>query len=125
MLLLDTIGELAGVYELADVTFVGGSLEPVGGHNPLEPAAFGKVPLFGTFMENVREIAANLVCADAAIQVSSGKELGAAWLELLDDDDRGARMGHAALELVERNRGATAAAVERIAAFIGAPVAKQ
>jgi 3-deoxy-D-manno-octulosonic-acid transferase len=125
VLLLDTIGELAGVYQVADAAFVGGSLEPVGGHNPLEPAAVGKVPLFGTSMENFREIAGNLLRAEAAIQVGSGAELGAAWLALLDDPARRRRMGEAALELVKSHRGATAAGVERIAELLMAREAEQ
>src|SRR6266403_166883 len=57
VILLDTIGELASLYRLADGAFVGGSLVPSGGHNILEPAAFGKIPVFGPSMENFSEIA--------------------------------------------------------------------
>jgi len=56
--------------------------------------------------------------ADAAVQVRSGAELGAAWIAMLSDAGRKLRMGQAALELVERNRGATAAALERLAALL-------
>ena len=71
VLLLDTIGELAATYGVADAVFIGGSLEPAGGHNPLEPAGFAKVPVFGRSMDNFREIAAALLEAGAAIQVGS------------------------------------------------------
>jgi 3-deoxy-D-manno-octulosonic-acid transferase len=121
VLLLDSIGELASVYQLADAVFVGGSLEPAGGHNPLEPATFGKVPVFGASMENFREIAATLIDAGAAVEVRSGKELGAAWTSLLGDDERRSSMGQAAREIVTRNRGATAAALERLAPLLTAP----
>src|SRR5207248_4901740 len=58
ILLLDSVGELASIYRLADVVFVGGSLAPSGGHNILEPAAFSKVPVYGPSMDNFREMAA-------------------------------------------------------------------
>lgn len=118
VLVLDSIGELAAAYRLADIVFIGGSLEPAGGHNPLEPAVFGKVPVFGPSMENFREIAASLLNAGAAIQVDSAAELGAAWMILLKDASRSAQMGLAAREILESNRGATAATLEQLAAVI-------
>ena len=118
VLLLDTIGELAATYEIADAVFVGGSLEPAGGHNPLEPAGFAKVPIFGRSMDNFREIAAALLDAGAAIQVGSSAELRAAWSGLLENAARCQQMGLAAREIVERNRGATAVTLDRVAAII-------
>ena len=123
VLLLDTLGELAAVYQLADGVFVGGSLVPAGGHNPLEPAAFGKAPVLGPSMENFRDIAAEFLRAGAAVQVRSGAELGAAWITLLGNNGRRAEMGRAARALVERHRGATAATVERLAGLLEAPQA--
>lgn len=121
VLVLDTIGELAAVYSLADAVFVGGSLNPgSGGHNPLEPAAFAKPPVFGRSMDNFRDIAAALLESGAAIQVDSAAELGAAWAELLENVPRRVQMGFAAREIVERNRGATAATLDRLAAVIDA-----
>jgi 3-deoxy-D-manno-octulosonic-acid transferase len=117
ILLLDSLGELASMYRLADVVFVGGSLVPSGGHNILEPAAFSKVPIFGPSMENFREMAAKFLEIDAAIQVKSSEDLGVAWIGLLKDENRSARMGAAARDLVERNRGATSrvlAGIEQI-----------
>src|SRR5262249_29722177 len=67
VLLLDSIGELASLYRLADGVFVGGSLVPSGGHNILEPAAFGKVPVFGESMENFSEIARRFLGENAAL----------------------------------------------------------
>ena len=117
-LLLDSLGELGGLYRLADAVFVGGSLVPGGGHNILEPAAFGKVPVYGPSMENFREMAATFLAAGAGIQVSSAEELGSAWRGLLADRERAALMGAAARELVEQNRGATQRVLDRIALLI-------
>jgi 3-deoxy-D-manno-octulosonic-acid transferase len=114
VLLLDSIGELAGLYRLADAVFVGGSLVPGGGHNILEPAAFGKVPIYGPSMENFREMSGKFLAAGAAIQVKSSEELGAAWAGLLREPERAARMGTCARELVDRNRGATERVLEHI-----------
>jgi 3-deoxy-D-manno-octulosonic-acid transferase len=116
--LLDSLGELAPLYQLADVAFVGGSLVPTGGHNPLEPAAFGKPVAFGPAMENFRDIAAELISACAAIQVKSGAELGAAWIDLLEDDARRSEIRKNALAVVERHRGATRATIEHLDALL-------
>ena len=118
VLVLDTIGELAALYDTADAVFIGGSLQLGGGHNPLEPASFAKVPIFGRSMDNFREIAAALLDAGAAIQVDSAAQLGAAWAGLLESASQRAQMGLAAREIVERNRGATAATLDHLAEII-------
>jgi 3-deoxy-D-manno-octulosonic-acid transferase len=123
VLLLDSLGELAAVYRLADCVFVGGSLVSSGGHNPLEPAAFGKAPVFGPSMENFRDIAAEFLRAGAAVEARSGAELGAAWIAMLENDERRAEMGQQARDLVERHRGATAATLDQLAALLKAPQA--
>jgi 3-deoxy-D-manno-octulosonic-acid transferase len=115
VIVLDTIGELAGLYLLADAAFVGGSLVPAGGHNILEPAWFAKPPVFGPSMENFRDMAAQFLSAQAAVQVSSGPQLGAVWVQLIQNNTLRERMGKAALQLSERNRGATARSLDRIA----------
>ena len=112
--LLDSIGELAGLYRLADAVFVGGSLVPGGGHNILEPAAFSKVPIYGPSMENFREMSGKFLAAGGAIQVKSTADLGAAWRGVLREPERSARMGNCARELVDRNRGATERVLEHI-----------
>lgn len=117
--LLDSLGELAGLYRLADAVFVGGSLVPGGGHNILEPAAFSKVPIYGPSMENFREMSGKFLEAGAAIQVKSSEDLGAAWGGLLREPDRAARMGACARELVDRNRGATQRGLEHIERVLG------
>jgi 3-deoxy-D-manno-octulosonic-acid transferase len=106
VVLLDSIGELASLYPLADGAFVGGSLVEAGGHNILEPAAFGKVPVFGPSMENFAEIAARFLQAGAAIQVESPEDAGVEWIHLLKDPEKMKRMGNAAKGLVESSRGA-------------------
>jgi 3-deoxy-D-manno-octulosonic-acid transferase len=115
VILLDTIGELASLYRVADGAFVGGSLVESGGHNILEPAAFGKVPVFGTSMENFAEMAARFTAAEAAVQVESPEDAGVAWIEFMRDPERAARMGETARKLVESSRGATDRAVAEIA----------
>lgn len=115
VLLLDSIGELASVYRLADGAFVGGSLVPSGGHNILEPAAFGKIPVFGPSMENFSEIASRFVLAGAAIQVESPEDVGVAWIELFRNPARMKKMEETARRLVEDSRGATDRALSQIA----------
>jgi 3-deoxy-D-manno-octulosonic-acid transferase len=115
VLLLDSIGELASLYGLADGAFVGGSLVSSGGHNILEPAAFGKIPVFGPSMENFAEIASRFVTAGAAIQVESPEDVGVAWIELFRDPQRMKRMSETARQLVANSRGATDRAMVEIA----------
>jgi 3-deoxy-D-manno-octulosonic-acid transferase len=124
ILLLDSIGELASLYGIADHAFVGGSLVTSGGHNILEPAAFGKVPVFGPSMENFSEMAARFVAADAAIQVPSPEDAGVAWIELQRDPQRMQRMSEAARRLVAESRGATDRAVAEITAVLSARAPK-
>src|SRR5712664_904402 len=121
VILLDSIGELASLYRLADGAFVGGSLVPSGGHNILEPAAFGKIPVFGPSMENFAEIASRFVSADAAIQVESPEDAGVAWIELLRNPERRRKMGENARRLVDSSRGATDRALAEISKYLGSP----
>jgi len=114
VLLLDSIGELASLYRIADGVFVGGSLVESGGHNILEPAAFGKVPVFGPSMENFAEMSQRFVAADAAVQVESPEDAGVTWIELLRSPERASRMGQTAQRLVEESRGATDRALAEI-----------
>jgi 3-deoxy-D-manno-octulosonic-acid transferase len=118
VLLLDSIGELASLYRLADGVFVGGSLVQSGGHNILEPAAFGKVPVFGESMENFAETVERFVAAGAALQVASPEDAGVSWIELLRNPERDRKMGEAARRLVDESRGATECAVDAIRTYI-------
>jgi 3-deoxy-D-manno-octulosonic-acid transferase len=104
--ILDTIGELAHLYQIATAVFVGGSIVPAGGHNILEPAAHGKAIVFGPHMENFNEIAETFLANDAAVRVQSAGELEEALLSLMGDPVRRARLGAAARALVVANRGA-------------------
>jgi 3-deoxy-D-manno-octulosonic-acid transferase len=106
VVVLDTIGELAQVYQIATAVFVGGSLVDTGGHNILEPAVFGKPIVFGPHMHNFKEIAEAFIAQDAAVQVAGVRGLEEALLALLTDPVQRARLGAAARALVESNRGA-------------------
>ena len=119
VLLLDSIGELASLYRLADGAFVGGSLVSSGGHNILEPAAFGKIPVFGPSMENFSEIATRFVSDGAAIQVESPEDVGVAWIELFRNPERRKKMEQTARRLVEDSRGATDRAITEISKHLG------
>jgi 3-deoxy-D-manno-octulosonic-acid transferase len=106
VVVLDTIGELATIYQIATIVFVGGSLVATGGHNVLEPAVFGKPIVFGPHMQNFREIADAFVSNGAGVQLAGDDELEEAFLSLMGDPVRRARLGAAARALVEANRGA-------------------
>ena len=115
IVVLDTIGELAQLYQVATAVFVGGSLVDQGGHNILEPAVFGKAIVFGPHMQNFAEIARAFLEQEAAIQVRTGRELADALLALLNDPVRRAGLGAAARALVEANRGARTKTMTAIA----------
>jgi len=119
VLLLDSIGELASLYRLADGVFVGGSLVNSGGHNILEPAAFGKVPVFGPSMENFAAVAARFVESQAAIQVESPEDAGVEMIHLLKEPEKMRRMGNTAKQLVETSRGALDRALDEISKYLG------
>jgi 3-deoxy-D-manno-octulosonic-acid transferase len=105
---VDTIGELGPLWGLADVAFVGGSLDGRrGGQNMIEPAAFGAAVVFGPHVWNFRDTAARLVEAGAACQVGDAAELGAAVARLLAKAGQRQRMGAAARDFVLRQQGAT------------------
>jgi 3-deoxy-D-manno-octulosonic-acid transferase len=118
VLILDTVGELAQLYQVATVVFVGGSLVDTGGHNILEPAVFGKPIVFGPHMQNFAEIARTFLDNGAAIQVRTGRELGPVLLDLLGDPVRRASLGAAARALVEANRGARIKSLAAIAQLL-------
>lgn len=119
VVLLDSIGELASLYRHADGVLIGGSLVESGGHNLLEPAAFGKVPVFGESMENFAAIAARFLESGAAIQVGNPEDAGVEWIHLLKDKAKQERMGNAAREIVEKSRGALARAMSEIEGRLG------
>jgi len=114
VILLNSIGELASLYRIGDGAFVGGSLVESGGHNILEPASFGKVPVFGPSMENFAEMSRRFISAEAAVQVESPEDAGVTWIELLRSPERMKKMGDTAKRLVEESRGATVRALAEI-----------
>jgi len=105
-LVVDAMGELLRFYAAGDVAFVGGSLEPVGGHNLLEPAALGRPVLVGPYTANFADITALLLDAGAARRVADGASLAAAAAELFGDAALRERMGAAGRELVRSGEGA-------------------
>jgi 3-deoxy-D-manno-octulosonic-acid transferase len=117
VVVLDSIGELAQLYQVATAVFVGGSLVDHGGHNILEPAVFGKPVVFGPHMQNFKEIADAFLSNDAAIQVQSDRDLEDVLLTLVSDPVRRAALGAAARALVEANRGAKNKTLDVIAAL--------
>jgi len=113
VLLLDTIGELASVYSLAAVAFVGGSLVPAGGHNPLEPAQFGVPIVMGPDYANFRAITEDLI-AHQAIRIAAGEQLTAALIDLLGNPAEAKATGERARHVFEQQAGATARSVQAI-----------
>jgi 3-deoxy-D-manno-octulosonic-acid transferase len=120
VLLLDSLGELAGLYAVADAAFVGGTLVATGGHNPLEPARFGVATAVGPSMENFREMAAEFDRAGAWRRVAGGRELAAVWGGWLDDPAAARAVGSRAARLVEDNRGALERTLELLAPALAA-----
>ena len=117
-LVVDTMGELLALYAAADITFVGGTLAPVGGHNPLEAAALGRPLLLGPHTAHIKGLAAALVDAGAAIEVRDEASLLEAWKALQSDPQRRERMGQAGRQLVERERGALARTLQIVRAIL-------
>jgi 3-deoxy-D-manno-octulosonic-acid transferase len=118
VLLLDSLGELAQVYALASVVFVGGSLVPAGGHNILEPAVAGRAVVVGPHMENFQEIAEQFRSERALVQVASPDELAREVSALLVDAERRRGLGDRARELVSRNRGAVSRTADALGSLL-------
>jgi 3-deoxy-D-manno-octulosonic-acid transferase len=114
ILLLDTFGELAKVYRFATAAFVGGSLVPTGGHNPIEPAAAGVPVCFGPHMSNFREIARVFLRDGGAVEVRSAAGVFTFADRMFDDGTAQCAMSGQARATVEQNRGAAALTAARI-----------
>lgn len=125
VVLLDTIGELASVYALAAVAFVGGSVAEAGGHNPLEPAQFGVPIVMGPHYANFRAITEDLRVHDA-LRIARREELGGVLAELLTNVDEARAMGERARRVFAEQAGATGRSVEALSEFLkasaGSPV---
>jgi 3-deoxy-D-manno-octulosonic-acid transferase len=119
VILVDTIGELGSLWGLADVAFVGGSLDGRrGGQNMIEPAAYGAAVIFGPHVWNFRDTAARLVSAGAAIQVADAADLETTVRRLLADHQCRRQLGVAAQQLVEQQQGATDRTVELLGRLV-------
>jgi 3-deoxy-D-manno-octulosonic-acid transferase len=113
VILLDTIGELASVYSVATIAFVGGSLVPAGGHNPLEPAQFGVPIVMGPHYANFRAITDDLLAHDA-IRITTSEQLAPTLVGLLTDTGQARALGDRARQVFEQQAGATARCVAAI-----------
>jgi 3-deoxy-D-manno-octulosonic-acid transferase len=118
VIVLDTVGELAQLYAVADVVFVGGSLVPVGGHNVLEPALRGKAVLFGPHTTNFRDAVALLLDSGGGVLVRDATALGREVIRLLGDPVEAARVGQAAYEAVIARHGAARMTLELVRRFL-------
>jgi 3-deoxy-D-manno-octulosonic-acid transferase len=122
IVLLDTIGELASMYSVASVAFVGGSLVPSGGHNPLEPAQFSVPIVMGPYYENFRTIVDDLI-EHKAICIARRNEFTAALIGLFTDPADSAAMGKRAWEVFNRQAGATGRSLKALHALLKERVA--
>lgn len=111
--LLDSVGELASIYALADIAFVGGSLVPTGGHNILEPAQYGAAIVVGPHTFNFREIV-SIFENGGALRVTDAAQLGATWLTLLNNPEERKELGLRAKELFAQHAGATGRSVHAL-----------
>ena len=118
VVLLDTLGELDAYYAVGDLIFVGGSLVPVGGHNVLEAAAYGKPVFFGPHMENFHDMAAQLKQSGGGIPVADADDMAEEMARLMRRPDEMKKRGEVAFGVVTANRGAVARNLEHLAAWI-------
>jgi 3-deoxy-D-manno-octulosonic-acid transferase len=118
VIILDTRGELARAYHEATVAFVGGTLVPVGGHNLLEPAVWGKPVLFGPYTDHCAEIAALLLESGGAVRVSGADDLARRVCAWLEDSSARRQVGAAARRTVSDNQGALRRSMELIEACL-------
>jgi 3-deoxy-D-manno-octulosonic-acid transferase len=119
VLLVDTIGELAALYALADVAFVGGSLVPRGGHNIIEPAQHGVAIVTGNYTENFRDIVALFQSRDA-VRIVGLSELPLTLMQLLADDAERRALGRRALQTIQSQMGATSRTLEALKTLLAA-----
>jgi 3-deoxy-D-manno-octulosonic-acid transferase len=117
-ILLDTIGDLATVYELASVAFVGGSLVRKGGHNPLEAARFGVPVVMGPSYENFRDVVERMRAADGILIVQNREEFEAALIELLKNREKASAIGERGRGVFGAQAGATARTVQALTALL-------
>ncbi|VAX41940.1 3-deoxy-D-manno-octulosonic acid transferase [hydrothermal vent metagenome] len=114
LLLLDTLGELAACWGLADIAFVGGSLTNRGGQNMIEPSAYGAAVMFGPDTRNFKEVVELLLSHQAAVRISDGKELTKVIRTFLAEPELAQQMGQKAFQLVSNQQGATTKTLQLI-----------
>jgi 3-deoxy-D-manno-octulosonic-acid transferase len=119
IILGDTMGELMKWYALADLVFVGRSLVPLGGSNPMEPGSLGKPLLWGPHMFNFPIEAPAFVEAGAAREVASATDLAAAIVDLLTHGERRRQMGASARATIRGMQGATARNIALVREVLG------
>lgn len=120
VLLVDTIGELASLYALADIAFVGGSLVPRGGHNIIEPALHGIAIVTGNHTENFRDIV-GLFQKQDAVRIVGIAELPLTLMQLLDNDEDRRALGRKAKETILSQVGATSRTLEALKILLRRP----
>jgi len=118
IVVLDTIGDLASVYRIADLAFIGGSLVKRGGHNPLEPAQFGVPVVMGTSYENFRDIVTKMRSSDSIRIVKNQEELEAALVGMIEDNQEARAMGERGRKVFEEQQGATKVTVDVIVGMV-------
>jgi 3-deoxy-D-manno-octulosonic-acid transferase len=120
IILVDTIGELSAIWGLADIAFVGGSLDGKrGGQNMIEPSAYGAAVVFGPHTWNFKQTVNDLLAHSAAMQVADGVALEAAILGLLGDAALRRELGDAARQFVLSQQGATGRTLDALRALVG------
>jgi len=115
---VDTIGELAALYSLGTLAFVGGSLVPRGGHNIIEPAQYGVPIIIGTHTENFRDVV-SLFRAQNALKVVGPAELPLAFMELISDEGERMALGRRAADTIRAQQGATERVLVALDALLG------
>jgi len=118
VILLDTMGELMNLYSLGTLVFIGGTLVPIGGHNPIEPLFFKKCVLFGPHMFHFSEVSRHLIEAGAAIQVKGKEDLAFHVKRLLSDERAREEIGEKGYQFLQKHRGATERTFEEIPTFL-------
>ncbi|MFN3414002.1 MAG: 3-deoxy-D-manno-octulosonic acid transferase, partial [Thermoanaerobaculum sp.] len=118
LVVLDTVGELAALYQLATVAFVGGSLVPTGGHNPIEPARFAVPVVSGTHVRNFAAVYRELEVHGGVKLVHGVRELHETLAHLLTHPEQARALGQNAQAVLAKHAGATARTVEALLPFL-------
>ena len=118
VVLLDTMGELMSLYSLGTLVFVGGSLVPIGGHNPLEPLFFKKCVFFGPYMFHFSEISHHLIEVGGAVQVKDREDLAVHMKRLLKNERARKEIGERGYQFLQKHQGATERVFQEIRNFL-------